>query len=243
MKTIKIISAILLTATVLIIVYWAINPSSSPAWTGFGPYDDNLSGPRSRTLWDWLDLLIVPIFLALGAWLLSAADKESELKLELDRQNQSVLIFFMDNLSKLLLEGRLRESKPGTEVRSIARTYALAAFRVLDNRRKAEALQFLFEAGLISDNPIISLNGANLRGVILDKAALVEAEIRGAYFQNARFKDANLSKTNFCASDFSNANLSNLDLTKANLDCADLNGANIKNAKIAKEQLIQLAEY
>jgi uncharacterized protein YjbI with pentapeptide repeats len=261
MKTIKVIFAVLLSCAILMIVYWAINPSNSPTWTGFGPYDENLSGSRSKTLWDWLDLLIVPIFLAVGAWLLSAADKDSELKLEIDRQNQGVLTSFMDNLSKLLLESKLRESKPGTEIRSIARTYALAAFRVLDEKRKAEVLQFLFETGLISYNPIISLNSANLRSVILDKAALVKVEIKGAYFQNASLRDANLSYTNFCGSDFSNAdfrgsilvgtnlsfailknvNLSGLDLTQADLNCADLNGANIKNTKITKEQLKQLA--
>jgi uncharacterized protein YjbI with pentapeptide repeats len=261
MKTVKIIFAALLCIAIFIIVYWAINPTKSPSWTGFGPYDEDLNGSRSKTLWDWLDLLIVPIFLAVGAWLLSAADKESELNLELDRQNQGVLTSFMDNLSKLLLESNLRESKPATEVRWIARTYALAAFRVLDDKRKAEALQFLFETGLISENPIISLNSANLRSVILDRAALVKAEIKGAYFQNASFKGANLSDTNFCGSDFSNAdfrgsildgtnlsfailknvNLSGLDLTQADLNCADLSGANIKNTKITKEQLKQLA--
>jgi uncharacterized protein YjbI with pentapeptide repeats len=261
MKTFKVVFAVLLSCAILIIVYWAINPSNSPVWTGFGPYNENLNGPRSKTLWDWLELLIVPVFLAFGAWLLSTSDKESELKLELDRQNQDVLTSFMDNLSKLLLGSNLRESEPGSEVRSIARTYTLAAFRVLDEKRKAEALQFLFETGLILCNPVISLEGANLRGVVLDRAGLVNAEIKGAYFQNASMKDANFSNGNFCGSDFSyadlqrsifgetnlsftilkNANLSGLDLTKANLNCADINGANIKNAKITKEQLKQLA--
>jgi hypothetical protein len=114
MKIIKIIFAVFLFVLILLIVYWAVNPSNSPIWTGFGPYDEKLNGPRSKTLWDWLDLLIVPIVLAIGAWLLSAADKESELKLEIDRQNQGILTSFMDNLSKLLLERNLRGSKTGT---------------------------------------------------------------------------------------------------------------------------------
>jgi len=94
MNITKIALWVILVIVVSIIAYWAVNPSNSPAWTGFGPYDENLNGPRAKTLWDWLDLLIVPIFLAVGAWLLSAADKEIELKIEADRQNQNVLISF-----------------------------------------------------------------------------------------------------------------------------------------------------
>jgi len=171
------------------------------------------------------------------------------------------LISFTDNLSKLLLEGKLRESSPGSEVRSIARTYALSAFRVLDKKRKAEALQFVFEAGLITENPIISLNGANLRDVLLDNATLVKAEIKGAYFLKSSLQNGNFSNTNFCGSNFSgsdfrgsileqtnlsfanlkNANLSGIDLTKTDLNCAELEGANIKNAIITDKQLKQLA--
>ena len=52
---------------VSLIAYWAITAYTAPQWTGFGPYDENASGPRAKTLWDWMELLIIPVVLAGGA--------------------------------------------------------------------------------------------------------------------------------------------------------------------------------
>src|SRR5207245_667122 len=48
-------------------------------WTGFGP---ETSEPKqhAKTLWDWLQLLIVPIVLALGATLFNRAITQNEQK-------------------------------------------------------------------------------------------------------------------------------------------------------------------
>jgi hypothetical protein len=82
MKYAKVIILTIVLILLISIGYWAVMPNNAPEWVGFGPYDENLSGPRAKTLWDWLDLLIVPTFLALGAWFLSITQKESEGKPE-----------------------------------------------------------------------------------------------------------------------------------------------------------------
>jgi uncharacterized protein YjbI with pentapeptide repeats len=261
MKSSKSILLLIILVLVFVIGYWAITPSTAPVWTGFNPYDATISGPRAKTLWDWLDLLIVPLVLSIGVWFLSSAEKESEKIIELDRQRQNTLDIFVSQVSKLILENNLKSKDVTREIRAIARTYSLGAFRRLDKGRKAEALQFLQEAELISNEPVISLNGANLRDALLDNAELIGAEIKGAYFSNASFKKANLSHTNLCGSDlsfvdftqatFMNTDLSdiilkyaklrNVDLTKANLYLANVEGADLRGAKLSEKQYGELA--
>ncbi len=260
MKNSKSILLIIILVITLVIGGWAIMPNTAPLWTGFGPYNETINGPRAKTLWDWLDLLIVPLVLSLGVWFLSSAEKESEKLVELDRQRQGILDLFINQISKLILENSLRSENVTKEIRIIARTYALGAFRRLDRERKAEALQFLLESKLIHNNPIIPLKGANLREASLDSADLIGAEIKGAYFCNASFKKANLTATNLCGCDLSfvdftqvtftdtdlsytflkYAKLRNVDLTKANLDCADVEGADLRGAKLLRNQYDQL---
>lgn len=262
MKNLKLILIIVILGLffVILIGIWAFTPYTAPSWTGFGPYDPIKDPPRAKTLWDWLDLLIVPLVLSIGVWILSSAEKESEQLIELDRQRQNVLDLFISQVSKLILENNLRSEDVSLEVRSIARTYALGAFRRLDKGRKAEALQFLQESKLIQSDPVIPLRGANLRDVLLDSAELAGAEIKGAYFCNASLKKANLRATNLCGCDFSftdftqatfigtdlsyailkYAKLRDVDLTKANLDCADVEGADLRGAKLSRKQYNQL---
>src|SRR5947207_3400175 len=162
MKNINFLLGTIIIAFILVVGYWALTPNTAPSWTGFGAYDEQMQGPRAKTLWDWLDLLVVPVFLAVGAYLLSSVQKESEKNIEFDRQRQNTLISFISQISTLLLEKKLRTAKVGSETRSLARTYALVALRNLDGNRKAEFLQFLSESQLITNNPIISLLGADL---------------------------------------------------------------------------------
>lgn len=254
----------LILAALLLVVFfvgdWAISPGAAPSWTGFGAYDEGVSGPRAKTLWDWLDLLIVPGVLAFGVWFLGASQKDSEQRVEKDRQHQGVLDLFMGQISTLILEHGLRARRPRSALRAIARSYALGAFRRLDTGRKGQALQFLLEARLIQENAVIPLPGANLRNAALDKAALVGAEIRGAYLCDASLRDANLSGTSLRGSDLSgadftgailrdcdlsyailkHANMRNVDLRRANLDWANVEGADLRNAMLTRKQCERL---
>ena len=173
MKTTRRIIYIFFLIAIIWIGYWAIFPNNSPAWTGFGPYDEEILGSRAKTLWDWLDLLLVPILLALGAWLLSQMDKETEETVEADRQKQNLLNTYFNQMTELLLKHDLRSSNPGDEVRNVGRTRTLSVLRGLDPVRKTEVLQFLYESQLISKEPIIRLTGANLRDAKLDSAVLL----------------------------------------------------------------------
>jgi hypothetical protein len=127
-------------------------------WTGFGQYtgpvvDKSQTFMRAKTLWDWLQLLIIPVAIAFGVfWLnhedakrkLAADDRRAATERELAREDarERELTSYFDTIAKLLLESGLRASEPNNEVREVARAYTLAVLRRLDGYRKGMVLQF-----------------------------------------------------------------------------------------------------
>jgi hypothetical protein len=96
-------------------------------WTGFG---SETSEPKqhAKTLWDWLQLLIIPIMLVIGGFWLNRIQNSREQRIAekraktergiaSDNQREAALQEYIDRMSELLLEKKLRKSKPGDEVR------------------------------------------------------------------------------------------------------------------------------
>ena len=85
-------------------------------WTGFGDYTTSAGElVPGKTLWDWMELLIIPIVLAIGAYYLNRSERaverriaEDRAKLEreiaTDRQQEATLQAYIDRISELLLE-------------------------------------------------------------------------------------------------------------------------------------------
>lgn len=200
-------------------------------WTGFGPQIMTTGEPvPAKTLWDWLDLLIVPVVLAVGAFLLDGSRRRSDREVENDRQRQQVLDAFFAYISDLLLERGLRDDDPPCYVRDLARLRTLSALRQLDGKRKVELLQFLYEAGLINHKPVIHLTGGDLRDAMLDEATLQGAELRGVYFEGASIRRANLTNTDMRGSDFTRVDFSGADLTGSRLAQANFCAATFRSA-------------
>lgn len=237
---------------VLQVVRMAIWADAYPQWVGFGAYDEEQFGPRAKTLWDWMELLLVPGTLAAGAFLLNRWQKQNEIELENDRQRQAMLEAFFDKMSELLLEHELRENED-SEARIIARTRALALFRTVDGDRKGEALQFLVESKLLEcPEPAVDLNGADLsfaqlRGAQLSKACLRGVDLSNAHIVNGQLDDACLTGSNFQGANLRNASfisanlvysiLVDADLHGAIFDGVDLEGANLCDTNVTNEQL------
>lgn len=192
-----------------------------------------------KTLWDWLELLVVPIVLALVAvWFSTqerkddreAADKRAQIDREIatDRLQEAALQAYYDKMTELLLKENLREAPAGEEVISIARSRTRATLRSLDNVRKGLLVEFLHEARLIEkENPIIRLGVADLTGI----------ELMGANLSGANLAGANLGGANLSATDLSKAKLSGADLSAADLSQADLSGASLSGAQLAEANL------
>ena len=109
-------------------------------WTGF----------EGRTLWDWMDLLIVPSVLGLIALWFNKRQKETELiiaenralldrQLAADRNQEEVLQQYLDRMTELLLDKQLLSAGSNSRLRAIAEARTDTALRMLNGQRKGNA--------------------------------------------------------------------------------------------------------
>ncbi len=240
-------------------------------WVGVAHYTspshpEHMDFQRSKTLWDWLQLLIIPVLLAAGALWFNVQQSQISQQLAADQQQETTLKTTMDDIKDLLGYGNnsippnkgLIASKPGDEIRVVARAEVLSALRQLDGKRKGILIQFLYEAKLISvpsnhlvtsngNDVIIDLGGANLheadlggadlRGVNLFYADLRGVHLRGADLSDADLHEADLSGALLNGANLKRANLSNVHLGRADLHDALLNGANLNSADLSGTNL------
>jgi uncharacterized protein YjbI with pentapeptide repeats len=194
---------------------------------------------RGKTLWDWLQLLIVPIILGIVGFWLSQVQKQSEQitakqrdktdhDIAAENQREAALQACFDKLTELLLKEHLKQSVQGDEKQIIARTRTLTVLPHLDEIRKRSLLQFLHEARLIiKDKPLINLEGADL-----SKAKLDDIDLNNAYLHRTTLSEANL-----ISAKLSNVDLSYADLTAANLNYVELTGADLNGAILERVNL------
>lgn len=141
-------------------------------WTGLpsDPGDGTPAAPPrpAKTLWDWLQLLIVPLVLALAAFVLNAAQVARDRKQEErraaqerkveerraardrasaeDRAREETLAAYLRQMSDLMTRG----GRATADTQTLAQTLTLVALRRLDGARKGLVVQFLHEAELIA---------------------------------------------------------------------------------------------
>jgi hypothetical protein len=224
-------------------------------------------GVSDKKLWDYLELLIVPAALAIGvAWLNWAqrtrerkaeeSQKERQLEIEDQRAQDVALQALLDQLTLLLLEkqgDKLVRMKADGDVRKVVQARAEPLLRSLNATRRWSLVLFLAVVGLLAkDRPIISLAGADLRGVDgrgaplegvdLAGANLTEAQLESANLRSANLFEANLREANLFEAKLDRANLAGCNLEKATLFGADLGyanlqGTNLRNAILAQTDL------
>jgi uncharacterized protein YjbI with pentapeptide repeats len=192
-------------------------------------------GVADKTLWDWMQLLIVPLMLAGGGFLLNSRtqqyheelvyqrEKEREETAAIQRAQDETLRAFLAQMNRLIIEGHLREEPENSPERRLAQAWTLQTLLGLDRDRKRRPLRVIYELDLISkDNPIISLENAGLDTADLSEIALHDACLRGADLRLANLMGADLK-----GSDLREADLRGALLSDANLRDAVLVGANL----------------
>jgi uncharacterized protein YjbI with pentapeptide repeats len=233
------------------ILYWLVATPSLPTWTNF----------NDKGLWDVLDLIIVPLALAVVAYFFNRREKETELEIARkereseqriaqkereseqqiarDRDEEQALQTYFGEMSKLLLEHQLRESKEDSEQRSIARSRTLTTLRRLNSERKAALVLFLYESKLISHNAaVISLLNANLSEITLESARLVNAHLEGAHLIDAHLTGAHLEGAHLGDAHLVRAHLEGAHLEGAHLEGAHLEGAHLEGAHLVDAHLV-----
>ncbi len=266
--TIQFIAIFLAIAIILILVGYLFG------WTGFNGYSQmtiarTTSGTNAgtvvrtevsqpgKTLWDWLQLLIVPLVLAIGGLLFSQVQKTTEQRRTTDNQREAALQSYIDKISELLLKEHLGERTADgklnplyEQVRNVARVRTITVLTQLDARRIGYVFAFLREAGLMSNKPnssIVSLSQADLSKINLSQADLRGADLQEANLSEAHLSNANLTYTNLTYADLTEAylteaylyqaNLSKANFSKASLTYAILNEADLFAANLSKANL------
>jgi len=183
------------------------------------------AGFTAKTIWDWMEVLGVPLTVAVigGLFVLGAqrANRraEAERELAIEQAREATLRAYLDRMSDLVLSHKLQELLQDSPVRAVADARTLAALRDLDGRRKGLVVRYLHECRLIAkDKPVVSLRLADLSGADLGGANLEASDLSGANLGDADFYGANLRDANLRS-----AVLSEEELSKAgDLVCATM---------------------
>lgn len=261
---------IVVLSSIILLLVFIIRPELAPSWSGLA--EASLPAPGiepAKDLWDWLQLLAVPLFLGIGAWWLGSSlwmtgqsfvsgRRDAERELETTRQHREAVERYYEHMTELLLNGHLRSvGNRDTQVRRVAQARTLALMRSVDGKHKGQAVQFLYDSGLIGSARVVELKHADLSGVSMAGSFLRNANFWQADMRGANLAGADLNGADFWFCDMTGATLAgaslrgahlggvNLrradlratDLTGANLNKAVLDGADLTNARVTAQQL------
>jgi uncharacterized protein YjbI with pentapeptide repeats len=231
-------------AATTLIVLLAIG-GASLGWTGF----------RGKTVWDFLQLLIVPLMLvAIGLVFALQQDArqqrveeqraDAERELAEQRAQDEALQAYLNQMSQLMLDRKLLEAEQGDPVHTLAQARTSTVILRLDAQHNESVARFLSNSGLtasIEGSPRllreITLSHATLSDAYLPYADLSSADLSGAALGDAALSYADLGEANLRNADLGDANLRNADLSvaylpNADLSYADLYGANLSGANL-----------
>jgi hypothetical protein len=200
-------------------------------WTGF----------RGRTVWDWLQMLVVPLMLvAVGFWFTTQQEVRQQ-QIEDQRSQDTALQAYFDGMTNLLIDEQgtqLRKLEPDTEVQRLIQARTETLFAILDKDREVSVVLFLARSDVIpKGDPLISLAGIDLSFIDLREIDLSETSLAASNLAHAILTNANLSNSDLRNADLSEANLSRADLSKADLGNADLGNADLGDANLSEANL------
>jgi uncharacterized protein YjbI with pentapeptide repeats len=195
------------------------------------------TGFETKTLWDWMDLLIVPLFLTGGAIFLNQSERKIEREILEDRQREQAFQAYVSYMTELLLEKDLANIESSENIRFAAKARTMAVLRGLNPLRKRYVLEFLRDAKLLGaivegmDKPtIIKLDGADFSYVDLRGVDLRFVNLEGANLQHADCRHTGFSHTVCNDADFSYANMQGTNIHWSYFDRAIMNHVNLREA-------------
>lgn len=160
---------------------------------------------------------------------------------------------YFDEINAMLQKEEIHTQRAKTETQNLAREKTLALLKTLDGVQKGHVVQFLYEAGLITEGPgVLFLSGADLQEVNLEGALLIEAHLAGTDMRAAhldathlewarlgetRLEGASLRRTFLVAAHLAQAQLQDAHLEEARLLGANLSGANLSAAHLENAQM------
>lgn len=216
-----------------------------------------------KTLWDWLQLLVIPLALAIIAFLFNEAqaytsyqlsDKQHQVDQQIsneqhqldlliaeDQQHESLLEGYFDKMSDVLLNKNLSDPSTRTLVGAVVRSRTLTVLRSLGSGSTE-----LSSSGAAS----LAQKDSFRKGLILQflyEAGLISGtqpavDLRGADFSGADLSPesrggVSLSGLELTSINLSGANFTNAQMMMVNLEGADLQDATFEGAFLHKADL------
>jgi hypothetical protein len=152
---------------ILVIVGELIYFSYSYGWyeTGFLEEvvikTDHYEFHPAKRLWDWIELLIIPIVLSLIAYFLYRSEKKRQelsalrrykiqLNIAEERSQDRAMTQYFEKMTELILERNLKNAGEDSDVSVIARTMTHILLIRLNKKRKAMVIKYLYKAGLLN---------------------------------------------------------------------------------------------
>jgi hypothetical protein len=193
-----------------------------------------------KTLWDWLQLLIVPVVLSLitvvFAWQQDIRQDQiedhraqAERELAEQRAQDEALQAYLDQMSQLMLDRKLLEAEQGTPLYTLAQARTSTLILRVDAEHNESVTRFLINSGLAEESSEASAS-------LFREITLSHATLSDAYLPNADLRYADLS-----GADLSDADLYRADLGDADLSDANLNGADLSNADLSATKKVTLS--
>ena len=213
--------------------------------------------PALATPWNWITVILLLVIIGAGfLWTgigvnqgitqLSQEQRATQLSISQDQQRETILQNYINQISDLLAHDNLLKAQRSDPVRIAANAYTHEALPRLDPGRKAEAMRFIYQTKLVSNDSIIldlssvDISHAQMANIDLRDTYLVGANMSGSDLHNAILSDASLVFTNLSHANLAHINLQGADMHNTNLAGTDLTGANLRDVTgLTSQQLAQ----
>jgi uncharacterized protein YjbI with pentapeptide repeats len=243
-----------LTLATAVIPQLILNFSTFWHWAGF----------QDKTVWDFLELLIVPALIAVSVAYLSIQERKNEL-IQTEKNNalqreltdirlqEERIENYLQKMTDLLTEKSLNRSKAHDPSRVAARSLTGWILARIHHPRRGFILSFLYEAGLLTTHdpkivakninlsqvylPNTDLNNINLSGAILVKSNFMWSNLKNSNFSHALINESSFFETDFTNCNFKEANLSGAKMKLCNFTNVDFSNANLRGAVLSMANL------
>lgn len=237
-------------------------------WTGLNGYNNVLTATEitaspqkitrtiayqpGKTLWDWLQLLIIPAVLAVGGYVfnytISKNEQQStqvrdqtERDIAADNQREAALQAYIDKMSELLLAQNLRNASKDGDRQNIAGVRTLLDSRGIPIRSGPSGPSEAQKIGRIRTLTVLRRLDAERKGSVLrflHESGLIYKDKPIIDLTGADLCGADLSGAGLHHADLSEANLNDAILDEAYLMLANLGSANLSNAYLGLAKLV-----
>ncbi len=240
-------------------IYFFVKFGYQSEIVGFGEYKlpSGEIVPR-KTLWDWLELLIIPLVIfGLGYILNSNLKTRDEINTSNNRRDELLRNYFSEY-------SKLPQNFPDEEFFqfsvNILKAQTMSLLPRLDGERKGFLLQFLVESGLLNlqntrlqlsradfsglnfdyiDIRDVNLHGNNFENSVIDKLTIHDSNFGSGFYRNVSFLGGTFYNTNFEYANFVNANLYQAKFIKCEVGIANFTKAFLRKSSFRNSRVFR----